>query len=135
MADRRDIAGHWRVAHRAHACRVFAWSAMKFTVIGAGAVGGTFGAFMSRAGHDVTFIDRAADHVAAINASGLQIEGVENFSARARACGPERIAAPLGVVVLAVKAQDTETAIAPVAPLLAADEYVVSLQNGLEEPK
>jgi 2-dehydropantoate 2-reductase len=108
---------------------------MKFTVIGAGAVGGTFGAFMSRAGHDVTFVDRAADHVAAINANGLQIEGVENFSVRVSACGPERMAAPLGIVVLAVKAQDTETAIAPVAPLLGPDEYVVSLQNGLEEPK
>ena len=108
---------------------------MKFTVVGAGAVGGTFGAFMSRAGHEVTFVDRAADHVAAINSDGLQIEGVENFRVRVPACSPERMVAPLGIVVMAVKAQDTETAIVPVAPLLAPDEYVVSLQNGLEEPK
>src|SRR5437763_11577514 len=48
----------------------------------AGAVGGTFAAFMSRAGHEVMLVDRVAEHVAAINADGLQIEGVQNFCVR-----------------------------------------------------
>jgi 2-dehydropantoate 2-reductase len=34
-----------------------------------------------------------------------------------------------------VKSHDTEAAVAPIVPLLVSDEYVVSLQNGLEEPK
>lgn len=108
---------------------------MKFTVVGAGAVGGTFGAFMARGGHDVVLVDRVADHVEAINANGLQIEGVETFCVRVPAVMPAQLRGPLGSVVLAVKAQDTEMAIAPIPPLLDADEYVVSLQNGLEEPK
>jgi 2-dehydropantoate 2-reductase len=90
---------------------------------------------MSRAGHEVVLVDRVADHVAAINADGLQIEGVENFCVRVPAFLPEQLRGPLGAVVLAVKAHDTEAAIAPIAPLVGRDEYVVSLQNGLEEPK
>ena len=42
---------------------------------GAGAIGGTLGAHLARAGHDVTFVDTVADHVTAINHSGLTISG------------------------------------------------------------
>ena len=108
---------------------------MNFTIVGAGAVGGTLGAFLSRAGHGVVLVDRIAEHVRAINADGLQLEGVQNFAVRVPALLPEEMRAPLGVVVIAVKAHDTESAVTAVAPLLGPDEYVVSLQNGLEEPK
>ena len=42
---------------------------------GAGAIGGTLGAALIRAGQSVVFVDNAADHVAAINAGGLRIDG------------------------------------------------------------
>ena len=42
---------------------------------GAGAIGGTLGAAFIRAGHAVTFVDREAAHVEAINARGLRIAG------------------------------------------------------------
>ena len=35
---------------------------MRFLVWGAGAIGGTIGAYLALAGHNVTFVDRAADH-------------------------------------------------------------------------
>ncbi len=44
-------------------------------VWGAGAIGGTIGAALARAGEDVIFVDRDADHVAAINSGGIQIIG------------------------------------------------------------
>lgn len=108
---------------------------MNFTIVGAGAVGGSLGASLARAGHKVVLVDRAAEHVGAINSDGLKIEGVQNFNVRVPALLPEEMCAPLGVVVIAVKGHDTDSAAAPVAPLLGPDEYVVSLQNGLEEPK
>lgn len=43
---------------------------MKFTIIGAGAIGGLAGAYLTRAGHDVTRVDRRAEHVAATTPSG-----------------------------------------------------------------
>lgn len=108
---------------------------MKFTIVGAGAVGGSLGAFLARARHDVVLVDSVAEHVQAINANGLQIEGPQAFTERIPALMPTQLQAPLGAVVVAVKSHDTEAAIEPVAPHLGPDEYVVSLQNGLEEPK
>ncbi len=49
---------------------------MKVTIIGAGAIGGLAGAYMTRAGHDVLLVDRWAEHVDALNAEGLEIDGV-----------------------------------------------------------
>ena len=48
---------------------------MKIAVIGAGGMGGSFGALMAEAGLDVTLIDSWAEHVEAINRDGLLVEG------------------------------------------------------------
>ncbi len=107
---------------------------MKFLVWGAGAIGGTLGAHLARAGHDITFVDRAAEHVAAINRNGLRITGpVAEFSVKAPAYTPDTLPGTFDHIVLAVKAQDTESAAHALAPHLAADGYVVSAQNGLNE--
>jgi 2-dehydropantoate 2-reductase len=107
---------------------------MKFLVWGAGAIGGTLGAHLARAGHDVTFVDRAAEHVDAINREGLRIEGpLAQFVARVPVCTPDQLRGEFEHVILAVKAQDTESATRELAPHLSRDGYVVSAQNGLNE--
>jgi 2-dehydropantoate 2-reductase len=107
---------------------------MNFLIWGAGAIGGTIGAHLARAGHDITLVDRAQDHVAAINAAGLRIEGpLAEFSVRVPAFTPDALAGEFEHVVLAVKAQDTEAATRALASHLGADGYVVSAQNGLNE--
>jgi len=111
---------------------------MRFTVIGAGAIGGTLGAHLVRAGHDVLFVDSVAEHVEAIARDGLLIEGANEFRIRAPAATPEGLAAALGgrvpeAVLLSVKAQDTAAALEPVVSLLGPESYVVSMQNGLNE--
>jgi len=107
---------------------------MKFLVWGAGAIGGTLGAHLARAGHDVTFVDLAPEHVDAINRTGLRIEGpLAQFVARAPAFRPDQLHGEFEHVVLAVKAQDTESATRELAPHLTRDGYVVSAQNGLNE--
>jgi len=108
---------------------------MKLTIVGAGAVGGSLGAFLARAGHDITLVDSVVEHVEAVNARGLELEGVQPMTVHVPALLPDQLRAPLGTVVLAVKSHHTEAAITPVAPVLGPDEFVVSLQNGLEEPK
>jgi 2-dehydropantoate 2-reductase len=105
-------------------------------VWGAGAVGGTVGAFLVRAGHDVTFVDVSREHVEAIRdpARGLRIEGpVDAVRIVAPAVTPDRVDGTWRRVFLAVKAHDTEEACRALAPHLADDGYVVSLQNGLCE--
>ena len=48
---------------------------MHICVVGAGAMGGSFAALLTRAGHEVSVIDAWARHIDAINADGLKMEG------------------------------------------------------------
>ena len=107
---------------------------MKVAVVGAGAIGGTVGAYLVRAGHDVTFIDRVEEHVAAINGAGLHITGpIDDFTVRAPAYLVEDAPRPFERVFLSVKANATRQAAQSLLPLLTDDGYVLSLQNGLNE--
>ncbi len=112
---------------------------MRFAIVGSGGVGGSFGARLVRAGHEVTFIARGA-HLAAIREKGLEIRGPsEAFTVQARAeSDPSRVG-PVDVVMLAVKTYDNPTALPVVKTLLSAEEapgkaIVLSLQNGVDGP-
>ncbi len=99
---------------------------------GAGAIGGTIGAYLARAGHDVTLVDRDGDHVRAVNEGGLRIEGpIETFTARAPAFTASDVTGAWDTVLLCTKAQDTERAAAQLAPHVTPGGCVVSVQNGL----
>jgi 2-dehydropantoate 2-reductase len=101
---------------------------------GAGAIGGSIGAALGHAGQEVLLVDRDPDHVAAIKQSGLEITGpIRQYRVRARACTPEQVEGTFETVLLCVKAQDTEQAARALAPHLAPDGVVVSVQNGLNE--
>jgi 2-dehydropantoate 2-reductase len=101
---------------------------------GAGAIGGTVGAYLRRAGLPVLFVDRSADHVDAMNQRGLRITGpIEEFQTSAAATLPENLSGRFKLVFLCVKAHDTEAAADALAPFVAEDGCVVSLQNGLNE--
>ena len=106
-----------------------------YVVVGAGAIGGTVGAQLVRSGKEVLFCDADPAHVAAINERGLRIEGpVEEFTAAARAVPPDELPDGLQTVLLAVKSQHTAAALEAIGPRLAPDGFVVSLQNGVNEP-
>jgi len=105
-------------------------------VWGAGAIGGTVGAALVRAGHAVAFVDIEAEHVAAIAdpARGLSIEGpVDPHRVVAPAFTPETVRGVFRRIFLCVKAHHTEAACRALLPHLAPDGYVLSLQNGLCE--
>jgi 2-dehydropantoate 2-reductase len=107
---------------------------MTIIVYGAGAIGGITGARLADARHDVLLVDKAQDHVAAMNARGLTIEsrsGLVNVAVRA--ITPDALGAGLELVLLAVKSQDTPAALDVLKTRLAPDGAIVSLQNGLNE--
>lgn len=107
---------------------------MRCLVWGAGAIGGTMGAHLARAGHDVTVVDVAGEHVDAINRAGLQITGpIAAFTARVPAFTPEALAGAWDTIVLATKAQHTEDAARALRPHLGGTGCVISAQNGLNE--
>jgi 2-dehydropantoate 2-reductase len=109
---------------------------VSYVVVGGGAIGGTVAAGLVRAGHDVLVCDADPAHVEAINRDGLTIEGpVEEYTVRVPAVTPDHLPGTLDQVLLAVKAHHTREAMQAIAPRLAPDGYVVSLQNGMNEPE
>ena len=105
-----------------------------YTIVGAGAIGATIGAYMVRGGLDVLFVDVVEEHVNAMNQRGLTVQGFdETFTVKAPAVLPDSLPNSLEYVILAVKAPATRSAMDVIAPRLAPDGYVVSAQNGLNE--
>ena len=101
-------------------------------VVGAGALGSYFGGMLARAGTKVTLIGRSA-HVDAVNRDGLLFQGLDR---------EQRIPVPAttdisavrdaGLILFCVKSLDTEAAAAAMAPHLASDAVILSLQNGVD---
>ncbi len=112
-------------------------STHRYTVVGAGAIGGTLAHHLARAGHEVTVVDADAAHVAAINDRGLVVlRGDDRFAVTvAEATTPDGGPDQVERVLLAVKAQATGVALEWIAPRLAPDGFVVSVQNGLNEAR
>ncbi len=107
---------------------------MRILIWGAGAIGGTLGAYLIRAGHDILFVDVVEEHVAKINQAGLQITGpVDAFTVGAAALLPDQLGEKYPIILLCTKAQHTEAAAETLVNFLADDGYVMSVQNGLNE--
>lgn len=104
------------------------------TIIGAGAIGGTVGAYLDEAGYDVTLVDASSEHVESIRERGLKIIGARGDKTfHPHIVLAKEITGPLGPTFLCVKGHFTEGAVRELEPLLAADGYILSLQNGLNE--
>ncbi len=105
---------------------------MRILVVGAGAVGGYFGACLHRAGRDVTFLVRPATE-AQIAQNGLRIESVEGpFTVRPALIGHASEMEAADLIVLATKCYDLIPALDAVAPLVARGAQVLTLQNGID---
>lgn len=105
---------------------------MKIAFIGAGAVGGFYGAQMVRQGHDVSFIARGA-HLEAIQRNGLRIVGpLGDYTVTPRAESDPTKIGPVDYVVHTVKTYDNAGAIPLIAPLVGPSTSVLTLQNGVD---
>ncbi len=101
---------------------------------GAGAIGGTLGAYWARAGIPVLLVDIVPEHVEACRTTGLSITGpIDTFTQVIPAVTPAELTGTYKRIVLAVKAGATDEAVAALEPHLAPDGYVLSAQNGLNE--
>src|SRR5689334_3521808 len=113
----------------------------KIAIVGAGAVGGYVGAHITRAGEDVTFIDPWPEHVEQMRKSGLRVThamNVPEFTVPVRALhvtDAQQLAkeAPVDIAFVCMKSYDTAWATMLIRQYLAADGYVVSLQNCMNE--
>jgi len=104
---------------------------MKILVLGAGGVGGYFGARLVQAGADVTFLvrERRARQLAE---DGLVVQVPDGeFRVAAKHVQRHEIAAPADLVIVASKAYDLDSAIETIAPAVGPQTLVLPLLNGL----
>jgi 2-dehydropantoate 2-reductase len=105
---------------------------MRIAVLGAGGIGGYYGALLAKAGHDVVFVARGA-HREALRRRGLTIRTPDgDLTLPVAAVSEVEGVEPVDLVLFCVKTYDTEAAARSVAPLLARDTLVLTVQNGLD---
>jgi 2-dehydropantoate 2-reductase len=108
---------------------------MKILVVGAGAVGGYFGARLAQAGRDVTFLVRPA------RAQQLQSEGIRILSPhgdlklKPKTITAQNIAGAYDVIFLSVKAQALDQAIKDMTPAVGPDTMIFPVLNGMRHMK
>lgn len=105
---------------------------MKIAMIGAGAMGGSYGSALARAGHDVVLIDSWQEHVDAITRDGLHADGaLGDHRARfdAVTTPPAGLNAELAIVF--VDTNNTEDGAKAAKAALGEDGYAITCQNGI----
>jgi 2-dehydropantoate 2-reductase len=105
---------------------------MNIAIVGAGGVGGYFGAKLAASGEEVHFIARGA-HLEAIQNNGLQVfsPNGDALVKPAQATSNPAAVGPVDLVIVAVKLWSTEQALRDAAPLVGPNTAVVSFQNGV----
>src|SRR5215469_2939819 len=106
---------------------------MKIAVVGAGGVGGGFGAALAKAGADVTFIARGA-HLAAMKSAGLKIESPrgDTHLTPTQATDDPKTIGKVDIVLFCVKLWDLESAGEHIRSLIGPQTAVIPLQNGID---
>ena len=106
---------------------------MKIAVIGAGAIGGFLGGWLSDAGEEVTFIARGAN-LDAVKNNGMRVigeDGAERTSVAARAVDRMSEAGPQDAVFLTIKAHQVAAVAGDIKHLMTDDTTIVTMQNGI----
>jgi 2-dehydropantoate 2-reductase len=105
---------------------------MRAAILGAGAMGGYYGARLAKAGEDIVFVARGA-HLQALKSHGLRVKTADTESiVRVTAVGQTDAVGPVELVLFCVKSYDTAAAAASLGPLVTPQTIVLTLQNGLD---
>jgi 2-dehydropantoate 2-reductase len=106
---------------------------MRIAVVGAGGVGGYFGAKLARAGESVLMLARGA-HLDAIRRDGIRVRSAVDgdLSPKVEAVDSFAGQPPVDMALFCVKSFDTVTAAEALRPVVGPSTGVVSLQNGVD---
>jgi len=109
---------------------------MRVAVVGAGGVGGYFGAKLAHGGTDVVFLVRGAT-LKALRTHGLRVESIKGDFAldRVQANDDPTAIGAVDAILLTVKAWQIPDAVVSLKPMLKSDTAVIPLENGMEAPQ
>lgn len=106
---------------------------MKVAVVGVGAMGSLFAYLFSQAGYSPWLLDKCQERVDSLKKDGLRVEGVtgtHHCDLGKITTDPEEIGT-VELLIVFVKAYDTEKALKGAVSLIGDDTQVLTLQNGL----
>jgi 2-dehydropantoate 2-reductase len=109
----------------------------KIAVLGAGAIGSSVSADLTRAGYDITVIDQWPAQVEALRTTGLHIQMADgDVTVPIRACHLCDLASAsleFDIVLLAVKSYDHRWMAEFIKPYLKSDGVLVGVMNGMND--
>lgn len=105
---------------------------MKIAVVGAGAMGGSFGAHLDKAGHEVRLVDIWPEHVQIIERDGLKVSGaLGDYVAKIPVTAEPDYDSWAQWVIAFIDTNATQEAAATIEKVLAPNGTVITMQNGI----
>lgn len=105
---------------------------MKIVVVGSGAMGSLFAAFLTRSKEELWLLCKNKEDAAKINASGISLEGVSGaWQAKVKTTTDIEAIGKADLALICVKAFNTKSAVEQIKPLLGQNTKILTLQNGI----
>ncbi len=105
---------------------------MKIVIVGPGAMGCLFAAFLSKSKEDIWLLDKNKERAAKLGQNGVSIEGISGkWSAKVKSTADPKEIGTADLVIIATKSYDTKSAITHVKPVIGEKTGVLTLQNGI----
>jgi len=103
--------------------------------MGSGSLGTTLGAFLSKAGHNITLVDANKEHVDALNKTGARIIGAIDETIPVKACYADAMEGSFDLFLYMAKQTANDVAMPQMVKHSHEKSIVVTCQNGLPEPE
>jgi 2-dehydropantoate 2-reductase len=107
----------------------------RYAIYGAGSLGTVLGAYITKNGGQIDLINRNRAHVKALNEKGARITGTVDMTIPVKAITPEEMSGKYDVILLMTKQLYNVEVVAMLKDYLSEKGVIVTLQNGLPEPK
>ena len=105
---------------------------MKIVIVGPGAMGCLFAAFLSKTKEEVWLLDKNKARADRLDKDGISVEGVSGkWSAKVKSTANPKELGIADLVIIAVKSYDTKSAITNALPIIGEKTGVLTLQNGI----
>jgi len=105
---------------------------MKIVIVGPGAMGCLFAAFLSKSKEEIWLLDKNKEKAAKINQQGIIVEGISgNWQAKVRATADVKEIEKPDLLIICVKSFHTKEAMLGAKPLVGPSTRVLTLQNGI----
>ena len=105
---------------------------MKIVIVGPGAMGCLFAAFLSKSKEEIWLLDKNKERAKKINQGGISIEGISgNWQAQAKATAEAGEIGSADLIIISVKSYDTKEAIVSARALINGNTKILTLQNGI----